>query len=786
MKSQELANSKRGFISRTQLKAALIVSVFCAMSSSLFAAAGLNLMCVQTQSGCTNQSQNISCVIINNTAAPVAGPFTIAVWTNSSAAPFNNSPQIGGIYSAAYPSTAGYQGNGGSIGAASASAFSCAIEGATWQFTQDYTPAAAIPPGGWTSVTMNLAVTGWLNPMDPACDDYTRAPAVMSNYANVALFRGGVLEMEWTDALGTIDSQRGKLPCSIPTATASPTTVGKLNCVYDSKGSTSCAFVPILMSTPSFTPTSTNTPSVTYTPTSTSTRTSTSTYTMTSTYTYTNTYTSTSTYTSTYTQTSTYTLTSTNTPQYTPTNTPTHTPTFTATNTSTATPTYTSTYTATPTFTDTPIYTPTYTPTYTATRTATPTYTDTNTYTATPTQSFTYTATPTYTATQTVTFTYTATDTSTATPTYTSTDTMTATPTDTPTRTATPTFTVTNTVTSTPTITPTRPPFPYTIKIGVYNEAGELVKVIAQDVCNKLMQDVSLYVGTDSKNIVGPGQALELKFPGLGTPSTLGNGSTSWFWQADNSALQTVSPGKYYIQIEQTDTYDHTTVLIKDINVITMDHYLEMSIFNSAGETVRIIRIDNPVVDKLSVKLYNDNPVLGFDKVASPIAIQYGKGPDYLYWDGKNSQGIRVGNGTYELQFILKDSSGRTSVDSRTIIVLNETAVSTLGEIKVMPNPYKGPEVSKVDHIIIGWTYVGTGWVTVYIYNINGEQVKKFKAKLEDGMVAWDVKASNGDTIGAGYYIAVIESKNSEGRLERKTQKFAIMPQFDNNTNVTP
>jgi hypothetical protein len=550
--------------------------------------------------------------------------------------------------------------------------------------------------------------------------------------------------------------------------------------------------VQVQCGTPSFTPTSTptSTPTYTRTPTPSPSSTATNTPTKTSTPTFTPTYTVTNTRTST----PTFTPTPTNTQPFSPTNTPTDTPTFTGTPTYTGTPTFTPTYTitnsptatpsftptntVTPTFTDTPQYTPTVTPTDTTTNTDTPTYTVTPTATQTRTLSDTPTATPTFTGTQTLTDTPTYTGTPTDSPTYTATPTQTDTPTSTDTPTYTATYTATPTVTDSPTITPTLPPYPFIIKIGVYNEAGELVKVIGQTICSSLITSVNLLVTkggvTAPGTVIGPDSSFVVDFPNLETPATNGNGYTDFPWATDNSATQPVSEGNYYIQIVQTDSYGHTDVLVKEVSVIRFDYDVVLKIFNSAGEIIKTIRQDKPSAGSLTLKI---DEVLKLEDGGPPITFEYAPGQD-LTWDGVTDQGVRVNNGTYELQFVLNNSAGASSQASKTVVILVQALKSSLGDVKAYPNPYKGPDFSSTDHITFAWDYKGTGWVNVLIYNMYGEQVRKLFAKLEDGKAVWDVKAANGDDAGAGMYVAVFESRNAGGLLERKTQKFAVMVQY--------
>jgi hypothetical protein len=580
-------------------------------------------------------------------------------------------------------------------------------------------------------------------------------------------------------------------PTDTPTKTFTPTvtlTFSPTDTISSNTPTNTQTFTPTFTNTPTstdtatYTSTKTPTSTYTYTPSLTSTTSPTFTPTNTPTYTQTMTRTNTPTYTSTYTATPTYT----DSPINTPTNTPTYTPTYTATPTFTATMTYTPTYTPTSTYTNTPQNTHTDTPTSTPTYTLTYTYTNTPTYTATTTMSYTYTMTPTYTPTQsptdtatdTPTFTYTATPTFTPTytptytmtPTYTCTPTPTDTPTDTSTFTATPTATPTFTNTMSPTITPTTPPFPYIITIGVYNSAGELVKDIISTPASQAFSDVILSIGVSSTaNIITPGSALSIYLPGVTMPSNVSSSGSTFVWDGTSNASQFVSSGDYYIKIEQKDQYGHTEVMTKSVMVMKIEEYIELNIYNSAGELVRSIRdYTSSLPDKVALRM-EDTLVIKHD--GTKIPIYYGQNPtDILTWDGRNSQGVSVSRGTYEVQVIVKSNTMEATLEaSKTIVVLSE-GMKYFYDAKVYPNPYIGK-----GQLTFAWSASGTGWVNVYIRNLSGELVTTLNAKLEDGSVTWNVKTGDGHSIAHGLYVCEFMAKNDEGYISKKALKFFIM-----------
>jgi hypothetical protein len=595
--------------------------------------------------------------------------------------------------------------------------------------------------------------------------------------------------------------------CGTPsnTPTSTPTYTPTATRTYTPTFTATPSYTPTRTPTPTFTITNTNTPTYTpsdsptptptktFTPTDTITNTDTPTYTQSNTPTSTPSRTATPTFTDTSTATVTLTITDTissntptHTPSYTPTFTPTpsstvtatDTPTFTQTSTSTATPTQSNTTSATftptytPTFTDTPTFTPT--PTYTDTPTYTSTFTDTPMASATDTKTFT----PTYTATPTFTDTPTFTATKTVTPTATATMTPSATPTSTYTFTPTPTFTPTYTSTMSPTITPTLPPYPFVVSLGVYNEAGELVKTLDTQPASDAFTTAVFKLGqTVNFSTLIPGDKLAITLPGVETPQSVGTGGATFFWDITNNAMQFVQSGVYYIKITEQDEYGHINILSKPFTVVKEEQYVELNIFTDSGELVRRIikNMTNPP-QTIDLKIsgpnnQNYNGVIVIDNSGTSVNVRYADGLlDYITWDGMSDQGISVSSGTYEVQIqIKKDTQENILEASRTVVILNQ-GLKFLDSVKICPNPYTGK-----GNVRFEWKSPSTGQMNVRIYNVSGDLTTSRSAKIEDGYLLWDGKTGDGSEAGQGIYICVFESKNNQGYLQHIVEKMAII-----------
>ena len=449
-----------------------------------------------------------------------------------------------------------------------------------------------------------------------------------------------------------------------PSASPTPTATRTFTPTYTATPSATptVTFTATRSSTPTYTLTHTPTPTLTATPTRTLTNTPTSTFTWTPTATPTPTQTFTSTYTLTATPTSTATPTRTNT--FTSTWTPTGTPTFTATPTATQTFTFTWTPTSTPTI--TPSATPTVTDTYTWTPTATPTWTATPTATRTPTRTDTPTATATPSPTPTRTATLTHSPTPTHTPTHTPTPTFTATPTATPTRTITPTFTDSPTTTPTPSITPTYVPVPYYLELGVYNSAGERVKVL-------FTGGVS---GSPAGATVLPGllaswdAPIAIQFPG-GVVTR--DGQSIFTWDGTNQQGQAVSNGGYWIKFDVYEPNDHITTWTLGVQVVRPTRATALGVYNSAGERVAELPLP-PGADATSFTLDANSGPSARIRVTTPT------GPQWVTWNGLSANGKPIDGGVY---LIRAESDGVSRSEAFTLI----KAPTGDGSLFAAPNP---------------------------------------------------------------------------------------------------
>lgn len=303
-----------------------------------------------------------------------------------------------------------------------------------------------------------------------------------------------------------------------------------------------------------------------------------------------------------------------------------------------------------------------------------------------------------------------------------------------------------------------------------------MVRLLPDNPSNALIRSINYLnpAGGVATHIMA-GEMLRLHMPGVETPNTAGTGNTTLQWDVRNDQGQYVASGVYYIKIEQIDDYGHIRTFIHEISVFKTDSYVMVDIFNSAGELVR--RIIDPDQTSLPSNIgLRMNDLYAIDaNTGGQIDIVYSNEiGDRIVWDGRNSHGIVVSSGSYEIQVTVKTELAESITASKRITVLSDRK-EYLGELVIAPNPYTAPGQGYTE---IRWSFIGgaaeTGQAYVHIYNIRGELVRRLKAPLGAGLVRWDLKSTGGHNASTGVYVVVLEAKNSNGHLNRKKQKFSL------------
>lgn len=365
------------------------------------------------------------------------------------------------------------------------------------------------------------------------------------------------------------------------------------------------------------------------------------------------------------------------------------------------------------------------------------------------------------------TFTYSVTVTITYTGTYTATMTCTGTYTDTP------------TASVSPTVTNTPRPYPYILVLEAYNEAGERIKLIGRTQIGSGINDVLLMAqGVETVFFNPVDSGLTISLPGVDSIGQTGGVTFNWDGSAENGG--TVAQGDYYLKISVIDGYGHVNTVIKDIKVLKTEEYVQLSIYNSAGELVNRL-VQNTGVAGTPVFEIEDIIITG--EGAPPAIIKY-SAAGYFQWDGMTMQGMPAGSGTYEAVLEVKNKDGYyTLLNSKTFTLMNIAGAAALDGLKAYPNPLVIYDYV-FQPLVIDWPIKQQGEINARIYNTAGELVKVISGSLALAAgLSWDCTTENNALASSGLYIAVVKAVKQNGSTEMKILKFVIINRFDTGNN---
>ena len=279
--------------------------------------------------------------------------------------------------------------------------------------------------------------------------------------------------------------------------------------------------------------------------------------------------------------------------------------------------------------------------------------------------------------------------------------------------------------------------------------------------------------GDTGATAIGYGGIMNILLPGVG----LNGSDVNITWDAKTDGGQYAASGSYSIRVEQVDTYNREKDTIIQVTVIRNETYIQMNVYNSAGELVRQVTNYDFVMPPdftpgPGVGVNMDIPPLVISNKGDPSTVQIRFGSateDFMLWDGKNNFGQAVSSGVYEVKIVIKTESLLITVATDSVTVLKEDSV-ILSNLKAVPSPYDGTGPG----IELRWDSGLTGEVTVNIYNLNGEVVRVMHEKLESTSAMWDIRTSSGNLVSNGIYIAVLQGISYDGNRGTRKLKIAV------------
>jgi uncharacterized repeat protein (TIGR01451 family) len=301
----------------------------------------------------------------------------------------------------------------------------------------------------------------------------------------------------------------------------------------------------------------------------------------------------------------------------------------------------------------------------------------------------------------------------------------------------------------------------YTVKIGVYNEAGELVKVIFTQKYSQPVLSVTLQPGDSITSLRGANHAV----------TVYSNGQALGVWDGTAQNGDPVSNGVYHFKVDNIDITGVVTSITRQVTVSRNLRKCVIRVYNEAGETVKHLYSEMNDPGKTSVvemKISSTVIQPGLSPPAgtpSRLTISLNDGTT-VTWDGTGDNGAYVQTGQYFVEVHTVDGLGGSTTVTKPVLVVESTGEA--GKVTAGPNrlnPSNGYLVTFRSGASRGLT------LNVSLYTTAGERVATVAGVPGSGQVTWDASGK-----ASGLYLAVVELLDSSGgNMGRQILKLIVV-----------
>jgi len=291
-----------------------------------------------------------------------------------------------------------------------------------------------------------------------------------------------------------------------------------------------------------------------------------------------------------------------------------------------------------------------------------------------------------------------------------------------------------------------------TYSLDLYNQAGELVRVIASGV--PVQGQLADFTVTDPTFSPQAGQQAVILVDGV-----------TYQWNGSNAGGQVVTSGTYYVQLKSTDNTGDQTVYTHSVTVLDSGKQFSLKIYNSAGELVRTLALGTyagAMPDQLTVD--HKTAVFG----PSGGEFNFNLGPASQLWNGLNDAGQMVQSGDYTVQLVSETQGSASVVNNITVSVL-KTNASILDGAKVGPDPV-GLGVQAVQ---VKLPNAPSGSIVIgRLYNVSGELIMAVTNTQQPGLLTFNLGQHR---VSAGIYLLSLSSTAPWGQTERRILHFVVV-----------
>ena len=291
----------------------------------------------------------------------------------------------------------------------------------------------------------------------------------------------------------------------------------------------------------------------------------------------------------------------------------------------------------------------------------------------------------------------------------------------------------------------------FTVKVGVYNETGELVKQLSVTELSSAVNALQSSNPTIStlKDVIG----------------VVVGGQQLAAWDGTTQNGTPASNGKYTLQVSSTDPFGVTTSVAEQVTVSRNVAKIQVNIYNEAGEIIKHLYglVDDPNNMSLSnfqlssafIQPTSGTPVPGGNNT---LTITGANGIS-IVWDGTADSGAMATSGHYVVEVVMANGAGSQTVISQGIVVQAGHNSGANGLVQVGPN------------ILTGGATGTTVWInsplnltlTIHMYDVAGELIRTTQGAAGSNQAALDASG-----LASGLYLVVTDLSDANDRFIQK------------------
>jgi hypothetical protein len=297
------------------------------------------------------------------------------------------------------------------------------------------------------------------------------------------------------------------------------------------------------------------------------------------------------------------------------------------------------------------------------------------------------------------------------------------------------------------------------VTLGVYNEAGELVRLLTVVHPTEPCGDLTMSPSSVIDRFQGPGSRVDLSCGVL----DLGD------WDGTNAQGDPVSNGTYFLKVVTMDVFGTATGVTRMVLVQREEEVQALRVLDSAGELVRLLHFErmDPTNGVLNGLVLDSATLRPGDIGAAGtlgIVLVSTAGSVIFQWDGRTESGGWAGPGYYLIQAHWENGLGSQDL-YRGVVVTgsagNEKAL-------VQPNilrPGSGTDTAAFSVVSGGnWTLKTT------LFTLAGERLAEAEGDPNANSVLWKARG-----VASGLYLALVEARKDDGALFRETLKVLVI-----------